>query len=202
MGIDPVQVFRSIESAFASTSTMGDGVRSVIETCARLRPHRDWSRFTALPIDSPKATIDWLTRVLKSEPMPAATRGLWFGLYNPVRDGAPVADMHVAGATDFDDSGETNDWAGEAAWDPALDANSDVLAEIYRIAYGVNGLQNDAEYPVCLAYAGLAVREALKDRSVLSLIPDTGPIGVAVGFDGGDWINLGHVTRQGWVPRE
>jgi hypothetical protein len=74
------------------------------------------------------------------------------------------------------------------------------LAAIYRIAYRPGGLANDAEYPLCLAYAAFAVRELLNRIDPKLVLDSVGPVGVAVGFDSGDFLLLGRFTDEGLAP--
>ncbi|HZL38040.1 MAG TPA: hypothetical protein VFC78_22180 [Tepidisphaeraceae bacterium] len=76
------------------------------------------------------------------------------------------------------------------------------MAAIYHIAYDSDGppgdrLKNDAEYPICLGYAALVVRELLLAVDPRLVLQGGDEVGVAVGFDSGDFVSLGKVTNQG-----
>jgi hypothetical protein len=73
------------------------------------------------------------------------------------------------------------------------------MSAIYRIAYKKGGLGNDAEYPLCLAYTALAIRELLNTVNPRMVLTAVGTVGVAVGFDSGDFLLLGRYTRDGLV---
>jgi hypothetical protein len=83
-----------------------------------------------------------------------------------------------------------------------------VLAGIYRIAYRQNAsvaeqeicLGNDAEYPLCLGYAAFAVRELLLSVEPSLMLGKSNSVGIAVGFDSGDFILLGELTKNGLIP--
>jgi hypothetical protein len=51
-----------------------------------------------------------------------------------------------------------------------------------------------------LGYAALAVRELLNTVNPSMVFDVVGPVGVVVGFDSGDWIQLGRLTRTGLTP--
>ncbi len=55
------------------------------------------------------------------------------------------------------------------------------------------GLGNDAKYPLCLAFGALAVRSILRHEG------SNHPIGVVVGFEDGDCLRIGELTRAGFA---
>jgi hypothetical protein len=140
----------------------------------------------------------WLRGVLTGHPDPdKQLAGIWFGLANPIHDGRVVTDLHVLGADRFDPSGRTMEWALRPRWCPPTWAHSSILAQVHQIAYRAHGLGVDAEYPVALAYSCLAVCALLRNDSIRRPFPLAAPIGVAVGFDDGDWIVLGSADYDG-----
>jgi hypothetical protein len=74
------------------------------------------------------------------------------------------------------------------------------LARIYEVTYEAGGLGNDAEYPLCLAYAVLAVRSLFSGAVAKTVFDSVGSVGVAVGFDSGDFILLGRVAEASLLP--
>jgi hypothetical protein len=171
-------------------------MNSLIDHCAIARPHKSWPRLRDLPYADTSALSEWLEKVFESEPPPHDIRALWFGLFNPVYDGEVAADMYVSGSKRFEPDDLSFDWACDPEWWPETGyAHSEVLRAIYRIAYKEAGLGNDAEYPLCLGYAALVVRQILDptDQLLLTNRPD-GHFGVAVGFDSGDAVLLGRCS--------
>ncbi|WAM23338.1 hypothetical protein [Myxococcus sp. NMCA1] len=61
-----------------------------------------------------------------------------------------------------------------------------------------DGLGNDAEYPLALAYAALAVRR-LAQRMGPSLLGDAAQRVLLAGFDSGDFLCIGAVQKDGLV---
>lgn len=145
---------------------------------------------------------EWLQRPFREEPAARPLRGLWFGLFNPCYESEPVADIYVCGSERFDPDPNSNEWAvGPDWWPEARYARSPVLADIYRIAYRKGGLGNDAEYPLCLGYGAFAVRQILSQVEPALILGESDSLGVAVGFDSGDFVLLGRFGSSGWVPR-
>jgi hypothetical protein len=210
MGLDLREMHGWIVSEFARCRSIAESMACVIDRCEAARPHEDWARLRALPYDDLSSLKAWLLRPFQKEPPAEPLQALWFGLFNPCPDGrTPVADVYVCGSKRFDPDPNDNSWAvGPDWWPEARYANSAVLAEIYRIAYSPGAsvsqqkqcLRNDAEYPLCLAYGLFAVRELLGQMEPSRLLGASESLGVAVGFDSGDFILLGALKRDGLAP--
>ena len=190
MTYDFERLFTSIIDAVASDGSPESRMGAVISECEQQRPHDDWQRFRNIDFSADSASLQpWLAGALSDFGAGKSARGLWFGLFNPVRDGSPSADLYIGVAPQF--NALSVEWACEIAR-PTQDAylNSTVLFRIYKEAYAANsGLGNDAEYPLALAYAAIAVRDLLR-RQGLPARHDA-LRGAAVGFDSGDGLFLG-----------
>jgi hypothetical protein len=110
-----------------------------------------------------------LDDVLSAEPPNASVTGIYFGLFNPQYDDeGPVADIYVAGGIYGDD-----DWLPAVKkhwWPNGRYARSQLLAQLYRIAYeSPSSLGNNAEYPLVLGFGVLAAKHlCLAIKSKLS----------------------------------
>ena len=153
--------------------------------------------------------LEWIQTPFREEPSKARLKGLWFGLFNPCPDGTPVADIYVCGSKRFEPDFNDNSWAvGPDWWPQARYASSSILADVYRIAYQVGGsdakrkncLGNDAEYPLCLGFGTFAVRHLLACVEPTLILGKSKSIGIAVGFDSGDFVLLGEFSRHGLNP--
>lgn len=194
--MDFSSIYHQIEAATKDDVPLATAMRQVIDDCARQRPHADWAQLTAMDFDADFGRLRvWLRRLLEESPLPVAATGLWFGLFNPVDDDDQMlADLYVtAGVHDPDDL----DWRCAPTW--LLDgryADSQLLAELCRIAYTDRDdqLGNDAEYPIALAYACLAVRDLVREFGTAF-----GPTerAVFVGFDSGDLMCIGAIAPTG-----
>lgn len=186
---------------------VGESMREVIRRCDVIRPHADWRRLAAIDFDESTPLRNWFEQALREEPYGVAIRGLWFGLYNPCNDESEyVADIRVSGSETFTPDPNDCEWACESVWRPQSEnARSAALANIYRIAYPVGlddveqekRLGNDAEYPLCLAYGAFAVRRLLREFDRELLRGSSERIGVAVGFDSGDFLLVGELSSEG-----
>lgn len=198
--MDLARVFGAIERLVADGVAVADGMRSLIDECETMKPHADWTRFRALPYGDLTAMTAWLQGVFEKEPPAAEVNGLWFGLFNPIVGGETVTDLYVSGSTHFsDDAVESNEWTVSPEWFPdGRDADSSLLAEIHRIAKRPGGLKNNAEFPMCLGYAALAVQSVIGGLPAKTILGDRASMGVVVGFDSGDWLVIGRLGRDGW----
>jgi hypothetical protein len=201
MAIDLATMYGWIVRELAEDRGIRESMERLIAQCASQNPHPQWQRLEALPFEDTSAFRDWIERPFRFDPPPEPLAGLWFGLFNPVYEGTVVADLYVCGSNRFEPNLEDNDWAvGPDWWPEHRYANSSVLASVYKIAYERGGLGNDAEYPLCLAYAGLVVRDLLKSEVARVILESAGRVGVAVGFDSGDFVLLGRVVETGLLP--
>jgi hypothetical protein len=182
------EVIQRLLKAAPDTAT---GMRRLIDRCAQKHPHRDWAQLRALPYaDGAGQIAAWIADALSRSPPSRHLDKFWFGLCNlGSASGGTTADIHVYG-TDLPRERET--------WIPQTEyGGSEILAAIYRIAYplprGATSpakdapLENDAEYPLCLGFGALAVRDAVRTLGPRSALHRSA---VLVGFDCGDAVEV------------
>jgi len=159
-----------------------------------------------LPYDDLGPLCDWLDFLFEDFPPVVPLAGLWFGLYNPRRSGETTADLRLGGSTRFSDDGKLS-WASGLEYRPPTSAHSAILQSIYSIAYGRESgqLGNAAEWSLCLAYGAFAVQVLFSNMGPEDMDPElilrgSDSVGVAVGFDSGDFLLVGRLTSQGFAP--
>lgn len=201
MGLDLAKTVEWMLRELADTTPLDQSMHRIIDQCAAARPHPDWRRLRALPFSETASSQQWIENVFLTEPPTTTLRGLWFGICNPVLDDGPGADLYISGSERHDPDPNNNAWAVGASWWPQNRyACSSVMRSIYRIAYRPGGLKNNAEYPLCLAFGALLVREVLCRANPELVVRSIGSVGVATGFDDGDFLGLGTLTKNGLVP--
>jgi hypothetical protein len=199
--LDLTLVHDWIETEFGKRQPIRESIDGLIARCSQARPHPDWEELKSIPFEDITKLRQWIERPFLLDPPPVHLAGLWFGLFNPIYNGEAAADMYVCGSTRFDPNDETGDWAtGPEWWPQHRYAQSSMLADIYKIAYRSDGLGNDAEYPLCLAYGALAVRDLLSELNPELVLKSADSLGVAVGFDSGDFVLVGRLSRAGLTP--
>ncbi|AKQ65667.1 hypothetical protein A176_002579 [Myxococcus hansupus] len=192
------KLFGEIERAVKSDLSVEEAFLRIIQFCSTARPHPDWSALRTLPVESDLQYLQqWLETITREAPPPAPITGLWFGLFNPVVQDRVTADLHLIGAP-YDATDP--DWLFRQRWGKDTpDSGSKVLDAIYQIAYGhEDGLGNDAEYPLALAYAALAIRH-LAQRMSTRILGDAAQRVLHVGFDSGDFLVIGAVQKDGLI---
>jgi hypothetical protein len=178
---------------------MSNVVDEVIDVCEDLRPHPGWAQLRALEWDAGATRVaSWWAQLLQEQPPPASIRGLWFGLCEPVdKDGHARFDLYASGTRHYDADDATLQWVLSSAYHPASHPHPMCLAETHRIARQPDGLGNDAEWTLGLVFGCAAVVRALSSADGRTwLAGDSPPLGVAAGWDGGDFIFLGELQRD------
>jgi hypothetical protein len=132
---------------------------------------------------------------LKVSPIPAKYTGFYFGL-----DGLnmPNGNGIEFGCSDtFDDAKDDGDvnWAYDASHYP-FEIASPLLSELYD---GVVKMASLADYAVCIAYVGLAVRDALRKLSISDTLGKSRARAVCWGPHDGDLYRLGTLRPDGLV---
>jgi hypothetical protein len=201
-----LDLYHEIDRLVKSDRTVPQAMSEIIDECARHCPHPDWALFRRLDIDVDLEHLrGWLVDAFETPP-PERISGLWFGLFNPIRDGEAVADMYVCGSP-YDP--ENQDWACAVSWKPpGAYADSSVLRDVYRIDWDEGTFREEgrqkggenvcaAEFPLCLGYGALAVRWLLSEIDPRIVLGDAHQRAIFVGFDSGDHICIGALTDDG-----
>lgn len=200
MKVDTAAVWKQINAVLVADLSVDAKMQRVIDVCDASFPHPDWKTLRSIDYSGAvRELASWFGDVVEADPPDIMIRGVWVGVCNPVVDGKVRADMYFAGAERFDR--EDPDWASEADYYPEdAYAGSSALRAIYEIAYGSrNGLGNEAEWPLALAFPVFAVRDLLA-QATPALFRGSSPIGVSVGFDSGDFFDVGELTVHGLRP--
>ena len=199
MSYDYPRLFAKIVATVSDDSSISRRMRDLIAECEAQQPHPDWDRVRKINFEADEEKIEsWFSRSFSGVTFSAPPSGLWVGLVNlSDKRGKVVAEAYAGVSPAFQSL--SNEWARSI--ESVTDKNylrSNVLREIYDVAYeSDDGLENDAEYPLVLAYGAMATRMALKS-SMLPLELRTMQ-GVAVGFDSGNYLHLGEFTNGQFI---
>ena len=190
-------LLEAIVAAVAVDGPFSQRMSRVIDECERQHPHRDWYLMRELDFQADDEAVEtWLPRTFKVVSPDESFQGLWFGLNNPVRRGKVTADIYVGAAEVY--SPESIEWAAECSFLPESGyLKSKVLDAIYRPAYDRDGgLENEAEFPLVLAYGAMLARAATAKLALEGALRHLR--GAACGFDSGDSLTLGTFGRAGF----
>jgi len=165
---------------------------SIVRICIETMPNQQWEKYLNLDYSVEVNNLSsHVINVLDREPASFDENGVWFGINNPVQtNGKTSSGMYFSVSSEFSVD-EESDWASNAEHYPeARDFNSEILRNIYSIAYEETDLGNKAEYVFCLAYGVQLARASMKKYKEKKA---KCKLGYAVGFDSGDLINFGRV---------
>ena len=190
MSLDFDKTLTTIQDCLDNDKSISENMDCIISVCEADTPHPDWELLRRLEYHDTNNMEKWLSNVLVTEKPDFTIKGLYFGLFNPIVNEEPTADIYICGSSIYDED-DIDEWACEPEyWPEKRYANSSILNEIYRIAYSNDdSLGNNAEYPLCLGYGCLLVKYLVKtiDETIIKSICSD-DYAVAVGFDSGDYI--------------
>ncbi len=190
-----------IQEIVADDLPLLDSMLKLIKLCEDNVPGNHYPQLRNLDYHGDVQSLThWLRQLLSDKPPPDTIKAFWFGLYNPVLDDDnPICQLYISGSTQFGENDLSGDWAvwQEDSYIPeGRYANSDVLATLYRVTE-----HTDAEYITNLGYACLAVCQMCEALPPDLMLGSTTRRDVAVGFDSGDPLLVGYITRDGFQRR-
>ena len=199
----------TIHELLPGGKSIGEYMSCLIDVHARKYPNGNWSPFCSIEYEREihRLKYVWFPRAIYGQPparVPVA--GLWFGLFLPIRiteqGKETLADFYVSGTKEFCIDGNA-DWASVPIYVPEDEcANSKVLASIYRLAHVADKGFGRIDYQyLCVGFVAAAVAELLKDFDCSLIVGIEEPVGVAVGWNSGDPLYIGHMTRRGFQIR-
>lgn len=197
--IDSTAVWDAIPSLIEERVGPAAAVGRVVDICEASFPHDDWRLMRAMDWDASAARVAaWLPETLATDPPAHPIRGLYVAAVNYVERGVRRSDLELMGTSAYDRDDREQDWLFTGSYYPSAYARPRALFDMYALAYGrSDGLGNDAEWPLALSFACVAVAHAV--RGGLVIPGDTARLGLAAGFHGGDILTLGEVSRDGFT---
>jgi hypothetical protein len=205
-------IYARIQSHLASDLAVNDCMRDVIELCAADVPHADWPLLTAIDYDADVSALrNWIPGVFEQQRPPFPPAGLFINLCNPgTPEGEIWADMGLMATANYvaEDADCGWHWESERFYPDDALASSSALRSVYRIAFGSlnlvdrpeGKLRSSAEWPLCLAFGAIAATRLLAGRTSRVLHSQAAQLGVVVGFGDGDFIKVGTLTPDGFLP--
>lgn len=136
---------------------------------------------------------EWLKTVLNNEPPPTKANLFWFGLRNS-------NEVSISGYSAYTNRDFARTWITDEnrIYNPLLDTReSAILDAIHAFASQNEDYASFIEYTLCLAYGALAVNSALQSIPSELILSGAKERFVNVGWDSGDWLELGKVTNAG-----
>ena len=175
--------FDFIDNLVKVSPNVSSGMTSLLDYCESKSSNSVWLKIREMDFGADVQHLsNWLNQILTVEPPSDEIKALWFGLYNPVKNGKTSCKLYVSGSVTQPDKPDWAVWNEKSYLPERRYADSTVLPEIYAILTE-NDMQYDWEYILCLGYACLAVK-TICDPFVF----EQKELAIAVGFDEGDYI--------------
>lgn len=210
MSLNHAAVFDRIRRLIALDQSVSAGMREIIAICAADVPHADWDALALIDYDADVESLrGWIPRVFGAQKPSFPIRGLFVSLCTPgTEEGEIWSDLELMATPGYDAADPDGAWmfAKDRFYPEDAAANSSALRSIYGMAHGshrvgqkVPGkLRNDAEWPLGLAFAALAVRTLVTGQTAANIDPRSQSIGVVAGFGDGDMLTIGELTTRGF----
>jgi hypothetical protein len=203
-GFDADEFFARLERTVRQKPTFRAGLTAMLKWRAHVQPHPDWAKVAKLTSAAEtRAAKAWLTAAVTKEPCPFPVRGIYFPVVERVdareRD---VTALTVALTGQYEPEDEEHLWAiGDLRHDPKRARfPGKGLQRAVELFHREDGLGGEGVYQYGLMYAALLVPTLLTPGLHRALGAPPEPIGVLVGWEDGDNLLLGQLTRTGFVP--
>lgn len=201
--MDLGEVYEMVGHAVAAGKSTPEAMAELMASCNNEAPSPAWQQIAALDFaQGGQVMADWLRDTLTHEPPSEDIQAFFFGLFTTDADGgASYAQLYVCGSDCYDPDDETGDWVCDPAYFPegryaprALYQEIDALLASDKTAFDFG------EEAVILGYTALVVRDLMHAIEPSLLLGDTEDRHVAIGYDDGDVLVIGRVTRNGFEP--
>lgn len=191
-----------VKTTVLSGKPMDECMADLLAYCAQAAPDPGWNTVGGIDLSvCQKSLEDWLDSTLTASPPGDNVRAYYFGIAEIVNGSDSMMRLYVCGADEFDPDDESMDWACDPVyWPESRYAPAETLAQFSGSLRVSRSARPVGEYVLSLGYACLATRDLMQSLNLALLLGSAGTRAVAVGFDEGDAIVLGQLTRDGFRP--
>lgn len=198
--IDLEQANKVVCEAASSGKSISECMTALLGYCKEVAPSPDWGKLSGLDygVDQ-KLLEDWLRQTLISSRPADGVLAYYFGLFNSKSGGKETIQLYISGSDEYDEDDDSADWASGPVYFPDNRyAPSKVLTQLYQSLPTDHNAFSIGEYVLCLGYACVAVRNLMQSIDLTLLLGGADERVVAVGFDEGDVVTVGKLTRNGF----
>lgn len=204
MRIDVDKYFKVLQEQVRSDQSIVKSMGTIMDFCESDIPHKDWKTVRELEVESEvKRAGKWIPRVLEKDPAPFPIEGIYFGLGEfESKEGIEYADLYfgVMGQCDLEDKEFRWVYGDKRHYPERAYLRSKLLKQIGVTCYGEeSGLDVDGQYTFSIAYAALLLTQIMSPNLYGQLNVVTDQVGLLTGFDSGDILRLGTLTRDGFI---
>jgi hypothetical protein len=206
MRFDPNEFCNALAATIRARKPFLVGLGKMTDWCSKHLPHADWAKIRALDVsEDAKKAVSWIPDVLRKHPCPFEVQALYFGLAEMANSkGEEFADLYVGFLGQYDPTDEESKWVfGERRHYPA---RASLKTKTLRTAGLVfnresgEGLGNDGNYVFSLSYTSLLVASLMSPELYVRLGTPAKRVGILAGWDSGDLLRPGELTKAGLVP--
>jgi len=194
--VDRADAMRTVVELTRRGSNASFLMTTAIDLCRSISSAPVWEQIAAIDWDADREHCrKWILALLDAETPGPSITGLWFGIFNPVRDGDVGSDFYITGSSSY----PSDDWMLESAWTPTgRYAQSPAQAQIYQFAaQGGGDALALADYILTFAHAAGRVNDFVEHSTKALMLGGALARGIAVGHDSGDGVFLGELTSNG-----
>jgi len=208
MKFDPNKFIDALTAAIRARKPFAVGLSEMTEWCAQHLPHDDWNRIRSLDVsEDEKKALKWIPDVLKKHPCPFEIQALYFGLAEMANSkDEEFADLYVAFMGQYDPADKEAQWVfGERRHYPdkaSLKVKTLKAAGLIFNRENGEGLGNDGNFMFSLSYTFLLVTSLTSPEFYTRLGTQAERIGMLAGWDSGDLMRPGELTKAGFVVNE
>jgi hypothetical protein len=206
MRFDPDKYFEALAEAVRAQKSFQNALRDMNRWCAAHLPHSDWNAIADLDISEDETKAQkWIPDVLKKYSCPFEIQALYFGLSEKANSkGEEFGDLYVAFMGQYDPADEKAQWVfGDKRHYPeksSLKVKTLKSAGLIFNREGGDGLGNEGNFMFCMSYAVLLVASLMSSELYERFGTRADRVGMLAGWDSGDLMRPGELTRSGFVP--
>ncbi|HVU16463.1 MAG TPA: hypothetical protein VHD32_06040 [Candidatus Didemnitutus sp.] len=206
MEFDPDKFFDELSAAIRTRKPFPEGLGTMIDWCSNHLPHDDWSKIRSLDVSGDEeAARNWIPEVLKKSPCPFEIRALYFGLAEKCSsEDEEYADLYVAFMGQYDPADQEAQWVfGKQRHYPdhaSLNVTTLKSAGLIFNRENGEGLGNEGNFMFALSYTLLLTTSLMSPELYGGLGTPAERIGILAGWDSGDLMRPGELSRDGFVP--
>jgi len=208
MEFDPDMFVEVLTAAIRAKKPFNVGLREMTEWCSTHLPHDDWKKIQALDTseDEEKA-LQWIPDVLKKCPCPFDIHALYFGLAEMANSkDEEFADLYVGFLGQYDPSDKEAQWVfGENRHYPEKGSFKVKTLKAAGLIFNCEsgrGLGNEGNYMFSLSYTLLLVTSLMTPDLYAKIGTQEERIGILAGWDSGDLMRPGELTKTGFIANE
>ncbi len=202
MSISLSRFYQRLAKELRKSNDFESSLSAMLEWGAVNEPHPVWSQLGAFDaVGEVNAARAWLPRVLADAPCPFPVRGIYFGLGEFASKRVEYADLYFAlfGRCDLDDVKSNWLWEAPSHYPDKARLKSKAMKAGGLLCHqggATAGLSTEGYICFSLSFTSLLLRHVL-DGEWFAKLGAPCPIGVVTGFDSGNRLRLGVLSREG-----